>query len=232
MLQLLRRDRTTAEIAAELFVSETTVRTHVSAILRKLRVPDRRAARRLLEEASRNLDGRSSRRPTRAAAATPIVLAMARIRLADERGIALVLALATLTVLTITATTALTMATRSSAHAGMYRAGVVAHALAEAGLNNAMSILANPANNAMNSSLLPSQTSQYVGGQVAWSGTLDTIAAMLDRDRGGHGARSSGAREHADAAAHGQDPGLPEPFPAAQQPGVELRVLARHRQRV
>ena len=103
---------------------------------------------------------------------------MARIRLADERGIALVLALATLTVLTITATTALTMATRSSAHAGMDRAGVVAHALAEAGLNNAMSILANPANNAMNSSLLPSQTSQYVGGQVAWSGTLDTIAAM------------------------------------------------------
>jgi len=56
VLQLLRRDRTTAEIAAELFVSETTVRTHVGAILRKLRVPDRRAARRLLEEASRNLD--------------------------------------------------------------------------------------------------------------------------------------------------------------------------------
>ena len=65
---------------------------------------------------------------------------MARIRLADERGI--VLALATLTVLTITATTALTMATRSSAHAGMDRAGIVAHALAEAGLNNSMSILA------------------------------------------------------------------------------------------
>jgi hypothetical protein len=103
---------------------------------------------------------------------------MARIRLADERGVALVLALATLTVLTITATTALTMATRSSAHAGMDRAGIVAHALAEAGLNNSMSILANPANNAMNSALLPSQTSQYVGGQVTWSGTLDTIAAM------------------------------------------------------
>lgn len=58
VLQLLRRDRSTAEIASELFVSETTVRTHVGAILRKLRVPDRRAARRLLDEASRNLDGR------------------------------------------------------------------------------------------------------------------------------------------------------------------------------
>lgn len=56
VLQLLRRDRTTAEIAADLFVSETTVRTHVGAILRKLRVPDRRAARLLLDQASRNLD--------------------------------------------------------------------------------------------------------------------------------------------------------------------------------
>src|SRR6185436_1396061 len=48
VLQLLRRDRTTAEIAESLFVSETTVRTHVSAILRKLRVSDRREAVRLL----------------------------------------------------------------------------------------------------------------------------------------------------------------------------------------
>jgi DNA-binding NarL/FixJ family response regulator len=50
VLQLLRRDRSTAEIAESLFVSETTVRTHVSAILRKLRVSDRREAVRLLEE--------------------------------------------------------------------------------------------------------------------------------------------------------------------------------------
>lgn len=50
VLQLVRRERTTAEIAEALFVSETTVRTHVAAILRKLRVPDRRAAVRLLAE--------------------------------------------------------------------------------------------------------------------------------------------------------------------------------------
>jgi DNA-binding NarL/FixJ family response regulator len=50
VLQLLRRDRSTAEIAESLFVSETTVRTHVSAILRKLRVSDRREAVRLLED--------------------------------------------------------------------------------------------------------------------------------------------------------------------------------------
>ncbi|MGE5690262.1 MAG: response regulator [Pseudomonadota bacterium] len=49
VLQLLRRDRSTADIAESLFVSETTVRTHVSSILRKLRVSDRREAVRLLD---------------------------------------------------------------------------------------------------------------------------------------------------------------------------------------
>jgi DNA-binding NarL/FixJ family response regulator len=49
VLQLLRRGRTTGEIARSLFVSETTVRTHVSAIVRKLRVRDRRAVVKLLE---------------------------------------------------------------------------------------------------------------------------------------------------------------------------------------
>ena len=42
-------DLTTAEIAARLFVEPVTVRTHIAAILRKLRVPDRRAAVELLK---------------------------------------------------------------------------------------------------------------------------------------------------------------------------------------
>lgn len=50
VLELLREGLTTAEIARRLFVAEVTVRTHVSAILRKLRVPDRAAAVRLLDE--------------------------------------------------------------------------------------------------------------------------------------------------------------------------------------
>jgi DNA-binding NarL/FixJ family response regulator len=50
VLELLRDGLTTAEIAQRLFVAEVTVRSHVSAILRKLRVPDRAAAVRLLEE--------------------------------------------------------------------------------------------------------------------------------------------------------------------------------------
>jgi DNA-binding NarL/FixJ family response regulator len=45
----MRTGASTTEIAERLFVSPTTVRTHVSTILRKLHVPDRRAAVALLE---------------------------------------------------------------------------------------------------------------------------------------------------------------------------------------
>ena len=44
ILDLLSRGASTADIAEQLFVSAVTVRTHVSAILRKLHVPDRAAA--------------------------------------------------------------------------------------------------------------------------------------------------------------------------------------------
>jgi DNA-binding NarL/FixJ family response regulator len=50
ILERLGDGRTTNEIAAEMFVSAVTVRTHVSAILRKLRVPDRAAAVRLARD--------------------------------------------------------------------------------------------------------------------------------------------------------------------------------------
>ena len=49
ILELLSRGSSTAEIAAALFVSPVTVRTHVSAILRKLQVSDRAAAVRLYD---------------------------------------------------------------------------------------------------------------------------------------------------------------------------------------
>jgi DNA-binding NarL/FixJ family response regulator len=50
VLELLREDLTTAEIAERLFISQVTVRSHIAAVLKKLRVPDRQAALRLLEE--------------------------------------------------------------------------------------------------------------------------------------------------------------------------------------
>lgn len=50
VLELLREGLSTAEIAQRLFIAEVTVRTHVSSILKKLRVPDREAAIQLLDE--------------------------------------------------------------------------------------------------------------------------------------------------------------------------------------
>jgi DNA-binding NarL/FixJ family response regulator len=41
ILRLIARGMSNAEIAAEAFVSETTVKTHVARILQKLRVRDR-----------------------------------------------------------------------------------------------------------------------------------------------------------------------------------------------
>lgn len=52
VLELMRKGDSTVEISQRLFVSETTVRSHISAILRKLGVPDRKAAVRLFERDS------------------------------------------------------------------------------------------------------------------------------------------------------------------------------------
>ena len=49
VLEMLRQGLSTAEIAERLFVSQVTVRSHVAAILKKLQVPDRKAAVKLLE---------------------------------------------------------------------------------------------------------------------------------------------------------------------------------------
>jgi DNA-binding NarL/FixJ family response regulator len=49
VLDLMREGLSTEEIAARLFISPVTVRTHVSAILRKLQVPNRDAAVELLD---------------------------------------------------------------------------------------------------------------------------------------------------------------------------------------
>jgi DNA-binding NarL/FixJ family response regulator len=50
-LDLMRQGLSTSEIGEKLFVSPVTVRTHVSAILRKLSVPDRQAAITLADQA-------------------------------------------------------------------------------------------------------------------------------------------------------------------------------------
>jgi two-component system nitrate/nitrite response regulator NarL len=50
VLDYLRQGLATGEIARRLYVSPATVRSHVAAVLRKLRVPDREAAIRLFED--------------------------------------------------------------------------------------------------------------------------------------------------------------------------------------
>ena len=50
VLDLLREGLSTGEIAEKLCISQVTARTHISAILKKLRVPDRTAAIRLFAE--------------------------------------------------------------------------------------------------------------------------------------------------------------------------------------
>lgn len=50
VLALMRQGLSTAEIAARLFITEATVRTHIAAVVHKLGVRDRDAALRMLEE--------------------------------------------------------------------------------------------------------------------------------------------------------------------------------------
>jgi two-component system nitrate/nitrite response regulator NarL len=55
VLDLMGSGLSTEEIAGRLFLAQVTVRTHIAAILKKLRVPDRKAAIRLARGASEGL---------------------------------------------------------------------------------------------------------------------------------------------------------------------------------
>jgi DNA-binding NarL/FixJ family response regulator len=50
VLGLLREGRSTAEVAEQLLISEVTVRSHVATVVKKLRVRDRAAAIRVLDQ--------------------------------------------------------------------------------------------------------------------------------------------------------------------------------------
>jgi DNA-binding NarL/FixJ family response regulator len=52
VLELIREGLTTAEMSERLFISQTTIRTHISRLLHKLKVPDREGARALLARES------------------------------------------------------------------------------------------------------------------------------------------------------------------------------------
>jgi hypothetical protein len=106
----------------------------------------------------------------------------------EERGFALVIALGVTVVFSMTVITVIESATANQRNATMSGGRVSAYNLAEAGLNNAMSILRVPTNNALDkyvfctdASSLPTlpckRTDNYSGGRVTWYGTLYQNAA-------------------------------------------------------
>lgn len=104
--------------------------------------------------------------------------------LRDERGIALIMALGIMLVLTIGLTTVITLTAAGARDSKRVNAGQKAYALAEAGVNNAVSVLNSnyPGTGGFpgDSTLLAARTNAYDGGSctapvnncAAWSGTL------------------------------------------------------------
>lgn len=100
-----------------------------------------------------------------------------RRRFARQEGVALVLALGISVVAGLTGVTMMAYTSTNYGAASRSKADQTAYALAEAGINDAMAVLANPSSNALDPTLLPARTSSYDGGTVTWSGTLDRTAA-------------------------------------------------------
>ncbi len=106
-------------------------------------------------------------------------------QLRDEGGVALVMTMLVLMILAISLTSIIYFTTSNQRTSHYQKASQLARALAEAGVNNAISIVSNPANvnSRMNdgintpTALLPDQahayTSTYPGGSVKWWGTFD-----------------------------------------------------------
>jgi hypothetical protein len=91
---------------------------------------------------------------------------------------ALVMSVGILAVLTIAGTTLVAYTTSNARSGGYSKQNTLSFSLAEAGLNNAMAVLANPANDALKQITLPSteataSTAMYEGGTAKWYGTFD-----------------------------------------------------------
>ena len=102
-------------------------------------------------------------------------------RLKDESGIALVLALTTMTVMTIAATTGIYYATSSQHESYFSKASSTAYRLAQSGLNNAMATLGSSQANAMSQTALPTSEAtasqySYPSGTAEWWGVYNSGA--------------------------------------------------------
>jgi hypothetical protein len=104
-------------------------------------------------------------------------------RLKNQSGMALVVAVGVMAVLSISAMTTVAYTTSNARSGSFSKNNEFAFSLSEAGLNNAMAVLAKPTNNALDSDLLPSteataSSQAYEGGTAKWYGTLDRTAAV------------------------------------------------------
>jgi hypothetical protein len=98
--------------------------------------------------------------------------------LKDQSGIALVMSVGMIAVLSSVGTTTLVYTTSNARSGVLSKDNERAFSLAEAGLNNAMAVLANPSNDALEADLLPSteetaSSASFEGGTAKWYGTLD-----------------------------------------------------------
>ncbi len=110
-------------------------------------------------------------------------------RMRDERGIALVFALGVMTVMAISAVAAITYTASNSRHAERSESEQIALALAEAGINNAQSVLAHDDANALDQATLTEPDlnncpdggdcfeQPYEGGRTLWRGSFVDDAA-------------------------------------------------------
>ena len=99
-------------------------------------------------------------------------------RLKQESGMALVMAVGMLGVLTLSGTAIVAYTTSNSRASSVSKQSELAFSLAETGLSNAMSVLANPVNDSLEQSTLPSteataSSASYEGGTAKWYGTFD-----------------------------------------------------------
>jgi hypothetical protein len=100
-----------------------------------------------------------------------------------EEGSALLIAMGALTVFAIVGTTLSYYTTRNVSSAGYSKQDTRSFSLSEAGLANAVAILSNPLNNALDPTMLPSSeatasTSTYDNGTAKWWGVLDRGTAV------------------------------------------------------
>src|SRR6266850_2150736 len=94
-----------------------------------------------------------------------------------EEGVALIVAIGALSALTLVGVSSVAFSTENAGNASRSKADQTAFALAEAGINNAMAVISNPANDPTNPTLLQPMYQEYEGGRATWSGVYDTASA-------------------------------------------------------